>query len=151
MSHLLHPTQVCAVYRISAQTFRKLRQRYPLSSARLTSSGPLYHPAAVAAWWAELPGTVRRIHGQPKRIAAQRTLKRLMNLAATLRKESDGHMRLLWNKRHIWTEYDGVLGTYWPRRRAEAPFWVSDALISRARALNPANQAKDADRTAPAA
>lgn len=31
MSHLLHPTQVCAVYRISAQTFRKLRQRYPLT------------------------------------------------------------------------------------------------------------------------
>lgn len=140
MSRLLHPTQVCACYGMSAQTFRKLRQRYPLSSARLTSSGPLYHPAAVAAWWADLPGMVRRVHAQPKRIAAQRTLKRLMSLAAVLRKESDGHMRLLWNKGHIWTEVDGDLGAHWSLRRAEALFWMTEALISRARALNPANQ-----------
>jgi hypothetical protein len=150
MSHLMHPTQVCAAYGISSDTFRKLRQRFPLSSAKRTSSGPMYHPSTVASWWANLPAMVRRtvvgrrpVESRLKHFEEQRALKRLMDFATLLHKESAEQLRLRWRDGRAWLEKDGweVVRSF---RKAEHVFLNLDVLLSMARALNPANQAETA-------
>lgn len=154
MSHLLNTAEVCARHNLTADSFRHLRRAYPLLPTQRLNSGPLFHPDSVASWWNHLPAVVRNTlqgrrnaQARDRRNEHARLVKRLMDFAMQLRKESNDLVRLKWHGKRAWIEREdgSTLRSFWT---LENVFVTPNLHLNMARAI--ANPLEGTDTTSAA-